>query len=113
MQPDGRFIENVQDTSQLGTNLCRQPNALALAAGQRSSRARQAQVVQSDRHQEFQPFDDLMNDASGNGFLAFRELYVPDNSKRFDDGERCQFGNGQTGNLDGQTLSSKSAAIAG
>src|SRR6185312_75591 len=38
MEPNGRLVENVKHAAQLGTNLCRQSNALTFAAGKRGRR---------------------------------------------------------------------------
>ena len=36
MEANGRLVQYVKHSAQLGANLCRQPDALAFAAGQRS-----------------------------------------------------------------------------
>ena len=49
MKADGRLVQNVEDTAQLGTDLRGQTDALAFAAGKRGRRAVEGDVVQSDR----------------------------------------------------------------
>ena len=45
VQANGRLIQNIQYAHQAGTNLRGQANALRFAAGQRSRRARQRQII--------------------------------------------------------------------
>ena len=52
MQTDGRFIQDVEDTDQPGTDLRRQTNALGFAAGERRGAAGECQVVEPDIHEE-------------------------------------------------------------
>jgi hypothetical protein len=60
VQPDRRLVEDVEHASQPGADLRREPDALALAAGQRAGGARQRQIFQSDIDQEFEPLADFL-----------------------------------------------------
>src|SRR3989338_3859217 len=66
MQADGRLVQHVEDAGKPGAYLCGQADALTLAAGQRSSRSGQSQVVQSDVVQEFQARSHFLEDEFGN-----------------------------------------------
>ena len=55
VQTDGRLVENIQHTHERRADLRGEPDALALAAGQRGRRARERQVLQADALQEMQP----------------------------------------------------------
>ena len=60
VQPDRRLVEHVDDAGQLGADLAREPDALALAARERGRRAVERQVVEPDVEQEAQPRADLL-----------------------------------------------------
>ena len=62
--------------AEFGTDLCGQPDALRLAAGESGGGAVQAQVVQAHGGKEFQPAADLIQHAPGNLHLTFVELPV-------------------------------------
>ena len=55
VQADGRLVENIQHAHERRADLRGEPDALALATGQRSRRARKRQVLQADALQEMQP----------------------------------------------------------
>ncbi len=73
VQPDARFVEDVEHVDQLRPDLRRQPNPLALPAAERPRRARQRQVAQSHIHQEPQPVANLLEYVPRNGLLLFVE----------------------------------------
>ena len=81
VQPDRRLVEHVEHAGQAGADLRGEPDALALAAGQRAGGARQRQVIEPDIDQEFQPRADLLEDAHGDfvllGVEFFRQLAEP------------------------------------
>ena len=62
MEANRRLVENVQHTAKSRTDLRREPDALALAAGQRVGSPIQAQVVQSDGVEEFEPIPNFTDD---------------------------------------------------
>ncbi len=73
VQPDRRLVEHVQHPGQSGADLACQPDALALATGERRRSARQRQVIEPDIDQELQPLDDLAQDAAGDLFPLRRQ----------------------------------------
>src|SRR5689334_17521135 len=70
MQPDRRFVEHVQHSSQLRTDLRREPDALSLAAGQRRRSAIECYVTQAHRLQKTQAVYDLAQDWTSNLLFA-------------------------------------------
>ena len=55
MQSDGRFIQNIEHSSQSSSNLTCQANSLRLTTGQCGKRPAECQIVQTDIDQERQP----------------------------------------------------------
>ena len=63
VQADRGLVEHVEHAGQPRADLRGQPDALALAAGQRAGGAREREVVEPDVDQEAQPVADLLQDA--------------------------------------------------
>ena len=59
MQADRRLVENVQHAAQIGAELGRQADALALAAAQRARGPVELEVAEPDFLHEAQPLLDL------------------------------------------------------
>ncbi len=59
VQADRRLVEHIEHAGEAGADLRGQPNALALAAGQRARRAGQREIFQPDIDQEFEAFADF------------------------------------------------------
>jgi hypothetical protein len=82
MQPDRRLVEHVEHAGQAGADLRGEPDALALAAGQRAGGAGEGQIIEPDIDQEFQPGADLFEDTPGDlvllGVELFRQFGEPD-----------------------------------
>jgi len=76
MQADARLVQNIQYPHQVGTDLRRQPDALALAAGQRTRRPRKIQVAEPHALQEAQPLPDFLEDTVGNPVLPFVQFQL-------------------------------------
>ena len=74
VQPDRGLVEHVEHAGQAGADLRGEPDALALAAGQRARGARERQVIEPDIDEEFQPRADLLEDADGDLVLLGVEL---------------------------------------
>ena len=73
MQADGRLVEYVEDAGQSAADLAGQPDALALAAGERGSAAGQCQIVEADVDQEPQPVANLAHEVAGDVPLVVAE----------------------------------------
>ena len=63
VQADRRLVEHVEHAGQARADLRGEPDALALAAGQRAGGARQREIVEPDIDEEAQPLADLLEDA--------------------------------------------------
>ena len=72
MQPDRRLVEHVEHAGQAGADLRGEPDALALAAGQRAGGAGEREIIEPDIDQEFQPRADLLEDARRRSRSAWR-----------------------------------------
>ena len=72
MQPDRGLVEHVEHAGQPGADLRGEPDALALAAGQRAGGARERQIIEADIDQEFQPRADFLEDAARRFRSAWR-----------------------------------------
>ena len=75
VQADRRLVEHIEHAGQAGADLRGEPDALALAAGQRAGRARQRQIIEPDIDQEFQPRADFLEDAPGDLVLLGVEIF--------------------------------------
>ena len=65
VQADRGLVQHVEHAGQPGADLRGEPDALALAAGQRAGGARQRQVIQADIDQERQPLADFLQHPRG------------------------------------------------
>ena len=74
MQPDARFVEHVEHAHQARADLRRQPDALRFAARERRGPAIQAEIIQPDRDQQFQPRGHFAHDRLGDRSLPGRRL---------------------------------------
>src|SRR6185312_3234359 len=118
VESDGRFVEDIQNTTQLGTDLRGEANALRFASRQACGRASKAQIFKADGAQKLQPVSDFLYYAADNLHFATGEGPTFDQFQRT--GERS-FGklrdrkalylNSKTGRL--QTTSAASRALRG
>ena len=65
VQADRGLVQHIEHAGQARADLRGQPDALALAAGQRAGGARQGQIVEADIEQERQPLADFLQHARG------------------------------------------------
>ena len=65
MQADGRLVQDIEHVHELGADLRRQADALALAAGQGCRGAVQRQVVQAHVQHELDPLAQFFQDVAG------------------------------------------------
>ncbi len=62
MQTDARFIEDIKNAGQSGTDLRGEPNALRFAAGKRAALAIQREIIEPDFEEKLQTrFDFAQN----------------------------------------------------
>ena len=112
MQADGGLVENVEHAAQPRADLRGQPDALALAAGERGGVAVEREVVEADGAEEFEPLDDLAADALGHQRLARREAEVDGRRERAVQRQGGEVGDGEAADLDGQRLRAQALAAA-
>ena len=74
VQADRRLVEHIEHAGEAGADLRGEPDALALAAGQRAGRARQREIIEPDIDQELQPLADLLEHAHADFILLGIEL---------------------------------------
>ena len=112
VQADGRLIENIQHAHERRADLRGEPDALALAAGERCRRARERQILQADALQKMQPRAHLAQNTVGDlcVFLAEREPVKKRQLLR--DRQRRKLGNVQPADRDGQHLRPQTRAVA-
>ena len=60
VQPDRRLVEHVEHAGEPRADLRGEPDALALAAGERARGARQREIFEPDVDQEFEPVADFL-----------------------------------------------------
>ena len=69
VQADRRLVEHVEHAGQAGADLRGEPDALALAAGQRARGAGEGEIFEPDVDQKFQPLADFLEHAAGDFVL--------------------------------------------
>jgi hypothetical protein len=65
VQADGRFVEDVEDTGEVGAELGGEADTLGFAAGKRVGGAVEREVTEADMVKELKAFGDLGNDVLG------------------------------------------------
>ena len=65
VQPDGRFVQHIQNAGQAGTDLGSQTDALAFTARKRGRSSGKRQVVQTHIIEEVQAVRNFTEDAAG------------------------------------------------
>ncbi len=102
VEPDAGLVEHVQHSDQARADLGREPDALRLAARQRSGRPVEREVVQADVDEELQPLVDLLEHAGGDGGVAIREPQSPQHVGRLADRQGGDVGDAVVLDGDGQ-----------
>ena len=74
VQPDRRFVEHVEHADEPAPDLRREPDALRFAAGERSRRAIQRQVVETDVEHELEALEHFLEHALGDETVALGQL---------------------------------------
>ena len=102
VQPDGRLVENVQNAHQTRADLRRQPDALALAAGERRGCAREREVVQPHRLQKAKAGAQLAQDLRRDDRRRAVQLQLVYEPQRVGDGQRAEVHNAHAAHRDRQ-----------
>src|SRR5215208_7218154 len=74
MQADRRLVEDVQDAREICTDLCGQPNALALTTRERGCAAVECEISDTDVIEKPQALANLAQHAAGDHRFALGEL---------------------------------------
>src|SRR5580693_2321687 len=69
MQTNGRFVQNVEDTTQIRPKLRGQSDPLRFAAAQRFRGTAEREITQPDIFHEAQALSNFGDEIGGNGFL--------------------------------------------
>ena len=104
VQTDGRLIQNIQHAHERRADLRCEPDALALAAGQRGRRACERQVLQSDALQKMQARAHLAQNALGDLRILLAEREPVEKRQLLRDWQRRKLGNVPPADRDGQHL---------
>src|SRR4029077_10747979 len=82
MQTDARFIENVENASQSGADLCREAYPLRFAAGKRAALAIQCEIAESDLDEKLQAQANLADNVCYDGLLLLGQVEITNESQR-------------------------------
>src|SRR6476620_9562023 len=82
MQPDAGFIENVQNASQTGADLCGESYPLRFAAGKRAALAIQCQIAKPDLRKKLQPRANLADHVCHDCLLLFGQVEIGNELQR-------------------------------
>ena len=83
VQPDGRFVEDVEHAGEVRANLRREANTLPFAARERRRAAAEREVADAHIVQKAQPLLDFLENSLGDDRFAVRELQAVDHVERF------------------------------
>ena len=87
VEPNRRFVQNVEHADQTAADLSGQPDSLCFAAGQRWCGARKSQIVQANIQQKTEAATDLLESFGGDYRAGIVELQLLE--------EKCRVGNRQ------------------
>src|SRR5256886_4808713 len=112
MEPDRRLVEDIEDADQARADLGGEPDALALAAGERARRPVEGEVLEAHVGQEAQALANLLQHAPRDGRLALAELEGVEEDGGVLDGERHHVGDGLARDLETERLGPQARALA-
>ena len=70
VEADGGFVEDVEDSAEVGSELGGEADALGFAAGEGVAGAVQVEVAEADFLEKRQPLGDLRDDVAGDEFFT-------------------------------------------
>src|SRR5260370_15248682 len=82
MKSDARSIENVENASQTGADLCGESYPLRFAAGKRAALAIQCQIAKPDLHKKLQPRANLADHVCHDRLLLFGQVEIGNELQR-------------------------------
>src|SRR5436189_283667 len=113
VEADRRLVQDVEHAHQLRADLRREPDALALAAGERRRAAVERQVIEPDVDQEAEARQDLLHDRARDLALGGREREVAEEAERVADGKRRHLDDAPPPNAHEARLAAEPRALAG
>ena len=93
VQADARLVQHIQNARQRAADLCRQPDALAFAAGQRCRPAGQRQVAKTHALQKAQTLLDFLKNGRTDALILGADLSSPDKLEFVIDALVAEIGN--------------------
>ena len=112
VQPDGRFVEHVENAAEIGSELRGKADALGLAAGERCRGAIERQVVESDALHEAEALADFRKDVRGKCGIVAKESHVIEKCGRLARASLGEVGNGMSVHLNMPCLGVQTHAAA-
>ena len=113
MQPDRRLVEHVTHADKAAADLCREPDALRLAAGERGTDALERQVPDSHVHHEREALADLLEDGLGDALFLSAEGQRVEEAERVGDGQSRDLVDRSIAHADRERLAPQPRALAG
>src|SRR5512132_562495 len=74
MQTDAGFIEDVENASQTGADLCREPYALRFPSGKRAALAIQCEIAEPNFYEKLQTRANLADNVCYDGLLLLGQV---------------------------------------
>src|SRR6185369_17079581 len=112
MKTNRRLVEHVKHAAQLRSDLGRESNALAFAAGKRGRRSIEGEITQTDSLQKAQAANDLAQYRTSNLFFSSIELHLLERFNRIVDRQRRVFRNTASTDLHRERIRTQSPSIA-
>src|SRR5882762_2941595 len=113
VEADAGLVKDVQNAAKARADLSGEANALGFAAGERGSRAIEAEIAEADREKEIDALGDFLEGTRGDFFLAsgqLREDFVH-RGTRGGERKRGEIGNRPTGKLHRERLGAETLAV--
>src|SRR6266404_6945767 len=114
VEADAGLVKDVQNAAKARADLSGEANALGFAAGERGSRAIEAEITETDREKEIDALGDFLEGTRSDFFLAgsqLREDFVH-RGTRGSERKRGEIGNGPAGKLHSERFGAKTLAVA-
>src|SRR6266403_24801 len=113
VEADAGLIKDVKNAAKAGADLRSEANALGFAAGERGSRAIEAEITETDREKEIDALGDFLEGTRSDFFLAvsqLREDFVH-RGTRGSARKRGDIGNAPAGQLHCERLGAETLAV--
>ena len=104
MQPDGRFVEQVEYASEAGADLRGEADALGFAARKRRCAAVEVDIPKADALQKSKAGTDLLQQLSGDFLFALLQLHVGEEGQALCDGQAGDFNDSLVAQIDGAAV---------